>query len=72
MADITIVDNIVRAYPRMIELAREMKDYSREELLKIIEEYDNGKNLSDVLLHIRDRLTKLAEEGGIWRRKELE
>lgn len=50
-----------------------MKDYSREELLKIVGgEYDNGKTLSDVLLHIRDRLTRLAEEGGIWRRKELE
>ncbi|AFL95560.1 hypothetical protein CL1_1361 [Thermococcus cleftensis] len=71
MADITIVDNVVRAYPRMTELAREMKDYSREELLGILEEYDNGKTLSDVLLHMRDRLTRLAGEG-IWRRKELE
>ncbi|AIU69657.1 hypothetical protein TEU_04510 [Thermococcus eurythermalis] len=71
MADITIVDNIVRAYPRMTELAREMKDYSRDELMKIVEQYDNGKTLSDVLIHIRDRLTKLAEEG-IWRRKTLE
>lgn len=71
MADITIVDNIVRAYPRMTELAREMKDYSRGELIRIIEEYDNGKTLNDVLLHIRDRLTKLAE-GGIWRKKQLD
>jgi 4-phosphopantoate--beta-alanine ligase len=70
MADITIVDNIVRAYPRMTELAREMKDYSREELLKIVKGYDNGKTLSSVLLHMRDRLTRLAGEG-IWRRKEL-
>ena len=71
MADITIVDNIVRAYPRMTELAREMKDYSREELLGILNDYDNGKTLSDVLLHIRDRLTRLAE-GGVWRRERLE
>ncbi len=70
MADITIVDNIVRAYPRMTELAREMKDYSREELLRILEEYDNGKTLSDVLVHMRNRLTRLAEEG-VWRKKEL-
>ncbi|NJF26140.1 4-phosphopantoate--beta-alanine ligase [Thermococcus sp. Bubb.Bath] len=70
MADITIVDNIVRAYPRMTELAREMKDYSRDELLKIVKEYDNGRTLSDVLIYMRDRLTRLAEEG-IWRRKEL-
>jgi len=71
MADITIVDNIVRAYPRMTKLAREMKDYSRAELMEIVESYDNEKTLSDVLVHIRDRLTQLAEEG-IWRRKTLE
>ncbi|ASI98838.1 4-phosphopantoate--beta-alanine ligase [Thermococcus celer] len=71
MADVTIVDNVVRAYPRMTELAREMKDYSREELLRIIADYENGKTLSDVLLHIRDRLTRLAEEG-VWRRKKLD
>ena len=70
MADITIVDNIVRAYPRMIELAKEMRDLPREKLEEIVESYDNAKTLSDVLIHIRDRLTKLAEEG-IWRRKEL-
>jgi 4-phosphopantoate--beta-alanine ligase len=70
MADITIVDNIVRAYPKMTELAREMKDYSRDELLKIVKEYDNGKTLNEVLLHMRDRLMRLAREG-IWRRKEL-
>ncbi|AJC71745.1 hypothetical protein X802_05910 [Thermococcus guaymasensis DSM 11113] len=71
MADITIVDNIIRAYPRMTELAREMKDYSRDELMEIVEAYDNGKTLSDVLIHIRDRLTRLAEEG-IWRKKSLD
>ena len=71
MADITIVDNIIRAYPRMTELAREMKDYSRDELMEIVESYDNGKTLSDVLIHIRDRLIRLAEEG-IWRKKSLD
>ncbi len=70
MADITIVDNIVRAYPRMIELAGELRNLQREELERIVEEYDNGKTLSDVLTYIRDRLTELAREG-IWRRKEL-
>ncbi|AEH23997.1 4-phosphopantoate--beta-alanine ligase [Pyrococcus yayanosii] len=70
MAHVTIVDNIVRAYPRMIELAREMRDYDRKELEKIVKEYDNERTLSDVLRHIRDRLTRLAEEG-IWRRERL-
>ncbi|NJE02173.1 4-phosphopantoate--beta-alanine ligase [Thermococcus sp. JdF3] len=71
MADITIVDNIVRAYPRMMELAREMKDYSREELLAILEGYNNEKTLGDVLIHMKRRLAKLAE-GGVWRKKTLE
>jgi 4-phosphopantoate--beta-alanine ligase len=70
MADITIVDNIVRAYPRMIELAKEMKELPREELEKIVAEYDNGKVLSEVLIHMKARLEKLAEEG-IWRRESL-
>ena len=70
MADITIVDNIVRAYPRMTELAKEMKKLSREELEKIISEYDNSQILSETLLHINSRLEKLSQEG-IWRKKEL-
>lgn len=71
MADITIVDNIVRAYPRMTELTREMKDYSRDELLGIVQGYDNGNALSGVLDHMRNRLTRLSE-GGVWRKKELD
>ncbi len=59
-ASITIVDNVVRAYPRMIELAGEMRSMSREELEEILREYDNGRTLSDVLLHIRERLGELA------------
>ncbi|CAB49608.1 4-phosphopantoate--beta-alanine ligase [Pyrococcus abyssi] len=71
MADITIVDNIIRAYPRMIELAKEMRNYPREKLEEIVKNYDNSRILSEVLIHIKDRLTKLAEEG-IWRRERLE
>ncbi|USG99079.1 phosphopantothenate/pantothenate synthetase [Thermococcus argininiproducens] len=70
MADITIVDNIVRAYPRMIELAKEMKKLPKEELEKIVKEYNNGQILNEVLLHINSRLEKLSKEG-VWRKKEL-
>lgn len=70
MADITIVDNIVRAYPRMIELAKEMKKLPREELEKIVKEYNNSQILNEVLLHINSRLEKLSKEG-VWRKKEL-
>ncbi|HII60461.1 4-phosphopantoate--beta-alanine ligase [Pyrococcus horikoshii] len=70
MANVTIVDNIIRAYPRMIELAKEMRDYSREELEEIVNNYDNNKILSEVLLHIRRRLEELAKEG-IWRKEKI-
>ncbi|NJE25243.1 phosphopantothenate/pantothenate synthetase [Thermococcus sp. MV5] len=70
MADITIVDNIVRAYPRMIELAKEMKKLPREELEKIVKEYNNGQILNEVLIHINSRLEKLSKEG-VWKKKEL-
>ncbi|NPA47848.1 MAG: phosphopantothenate/pantothenate synthetase [Thermococci archaeon] len=62
-ANITVVDNVVRAYPRMTELAEEMRKLGRDELEGILRDYDNRLTLSDVLIHIRDRLGKLAEEG---------
>ena len=70
MADITIVDNIIRAYPRMIEIAKELKKKPEEELKAIVNNYDNGKILSEVLLHMKSRLEKLAGQN-IWRMKEL-
>jgi len=63
MADITIVDNIIRAYPRMIEIVEELREKSKEELEAILKGYDNEKTLSDVLIYIRDRLGDLAKEG---------
>ncbi|AIF70299.1 hypothetical protein PAP_09620 [Palaeococcus pacificus DY20341] len=70
MADITIVDNIVRAYPKMIEIAEELKGKPKEELEAIVKGYDNAKTLSDVLIHMRNRLDALSKEG-IWRRREI-
>jgi len=70
MANITIVDNIVRAYPRMVGLTDEMRKLPREKLEEIVRSYDNGKTLSDVLLHIRNRLTDLAERR-IWEEKKF-
>lgn len=49
MADITIVDNITRAIPKMIELAREMKKLEREELESILKNYDNREILKEAL-----------------------
>ncbi|NPA22867.1 MAG: phosphopantothenate/pantothenate synthetase [Crenarchaeota archaeon] len=59
-ADITIVDNIVRALPRMVQIARELKKLERSELEKIVSSFDNRRNISLVLDHICSRLREIA------------
>lgn len=49
MSDISIVDNVVRAIPLMSKIAKEYKNKDKEFLQKIIDEYDNEKNLEDSL-----------------------
>ncbi|MCS7119181.1 MAG: 4-phosphopantoate--beta-alanine ligase [Archaeoglobaceae archaeon] len=49
MADVTIVDNIIRAIPKMIELAKEMMNMSQGEIEEIIRTYDNKKILSEAI-----------------------
>ncbi len=52
-ATITIVDNVTRAIPALITSVKELKKRKREELLDIISDFDNKKNLEDVVKHIR-------------------
>jgi len=59
-ASITIVDNVVRAIPVMVEKARVMKKMSRSELESILGEYDNNKILREALRHMLSRLGELA------------
>ncbi len=61
-ASITIVDNVIRAFPNMIKFAREMKGMSKEELKKLIIQFDNRKNLSESLKFISSRLLQLSED----------
>jgi len=60
MADVTIVDNVTRAIPNMVKIARELKDKPRDELRKMIERYDNRKTLKRAIETIRDNLTKIS------------
>lgn len=62
MADVTIVDNIVRAVPRMVELAEEMKNWEREKLKKIVDSYNNSKILAEAVRGIKKYLDEVAEE----------
>lgn len=62
-ANITIVDNIVRAIPKMIELAREMRGWSKDELRRVLEEYDNKQILSRALDTIKRNLEEWSAKG---------
>ncbi len=60
-ADVTIVDNVVRAIPNMIEFAKDLKGKSRDELLQLVESFDNRRILAEAIKAVRDNLTKIAE-----------
>lgn len=60
-ADITIVDNVVRAIPLLVREASAAKAMEREELERIVRSYNNAENLSRVLLHIVSRLEELSK-----------
>lgn len=53
MANITIIDNIVRAIPLMIEIANEFKQKDDKYLKKIIANFSNKENLKKSLGYIK-------------------
>lgn len=59
-ASITIVDNVTRAMPKLVEAVKAMKALDRGQLAQILERYDNKKTLADALRHILKRLEQLA------------
>lgn len=59
ISNITIVDNLVRALPKLIETVNELKTFEKSKLESIINSYDNSKNLKEVLKIINDRLSGL-------------
>lgn len=61
-ASITIVDNVVRAVPLLRQKVRELSGRSKEELRKMVSEYDNGKVLEEAISFIAKRLAELASE----------
>lgn len=60
-ATITIVDNIVRAVPNLTGMIREISPLPRDELIRILEGYDNARTLADALADIKGHLD---EESG--------
>jgi 4-phosphopantoate---beta-alanine ligase len=60
-ASITIVDNIVRALPSLVEEAEALKKQKPSTLQKMVIGFDNQDNLKEAIRTINFRLSKLAE-----------
>ena len=48
-ADVTIVDNIIRAVPEMISISKELKLLNKNQLNEIVNDFDNRTNIQDTL-----------------------
>ena len=55
-ADVTIVNNIIRAVPEMVSIAREISHLTKGELMTLMESYDNEKSLNASLREMFRRL----------------
>ncbi|MEE9519815.1 MAG: phosphopantothenate/pantothenate synthetase family protein, partial [bacterium] len=62
-ADVTIVDNVVRAMPLLVSEAERLKNESPEALREVVNSYSNRDALSDALKTMLERLGKLSEDG---------
>ncbi|MHA2182387.1 MAG: phosphopantothenate/pantothenate synthetase [Promethearchaeota archaeon] len=61
-ADVTIVDNIIRAIPEMIETAKLYKKLSTNDLIEIIHNFDNKLNIQKTLDLIINYIATQREE----------
>lgn len=59
-ANITIVDNVVRAIPNIEKWVVQLKDEDREVLEEMVKSWDNNKMLKDVSSFISKRLNSLS------------
>ncbi|MEM3422092.1 MAG: phosphopantothenate/pantothenate synthetase [Candidatus Hadarchaeum sp.] len=66
-ADITIVDNIVRAMPLLVAEARRLSKLSRRSAEKAIGDFDNDSSLRATYRLMQDGLRRLAETGTLRR-----
>lgn len=54
-ADVTVVDNLIRAVPNIEKWVKKLRKSSREDLLKIVDVWNNEEELNQVLLFICKR-----------------
>ncbi len=56
-ANLTIVDNVVRAIPNITRFAKELRNSNRVQLQRVIENFDNKKNLTEAIDDIFENLS---------------
>ncbi|MFX1294652.1 MAG: 4-phosphopantoate--beta-alanine ligase [Promethearchaeota archaeon] len=62
-ADITIVDNIVRCLPLLVQEVENLSGYIPEILREIVDNFNNKKNLGKMIAVMGEYLLALAEKG---------
>jgi 4-phosphopantoate--beta-alanine ligase len=58
-ANITIVDNVIRAIPNIEKWSRSLKNFDKNERRKMFETWDNRKNLQNSLKYISKRINSM-------------
>lgn len=60
-ATITIVDNVVRVLPKLVETIKDLRQ-DKDKCQQILLQFDNKKNLAESIHLIKDNLSKFAEK----------
>ena len=60
-ANITIVDNVTRAIELLITESKKLSKKNQKDLQKIINDFDNKKNLQDNIIQMKNNLTRRAK-----------
>ena len=64
-SNVSIIDNITRAIPDMVQFAKEMKHNKTKELESIVDSYNNDKVLSSAMYEMSETLRNMSIERGI-------
>lgn len=60
-SNVTIVNNLIRAIPEMMDIARNMKTMGKQELEAMVTNFDNFQYIRKMLSFFNERLSLLAE-----------
>ncbi len=62
-ATVSIVDNILRAVPAITDQVRQLSDRPRDDLMRLVAEYDNAKVLRQAVQEMQEHLNRQFRDG---------